>query len=626
MVPELTRPTAGELPDQASPRTWAGVVTLVSKWRSEFEMAGLAIAVGLIAGFGAVAFRGLISVFHNLFFAGQLSLDYNALQHTLPSRWDAFVALVPVVGALGVVYLVRHFAPEAKGHGVPEIIDAVHFKGGRVRPQVAVVKALASAMSIGSGGSIGREGPIIQIGATFGSMLSGWLKLTEWQRLTLLAAGGGAGIAATFNTPIGGVLFASEILLVEISARTLIPVMIATGTASVVGVIYFGDHPSFIIPALTVDPGPMPSIRLVGYVLLGVVLGLMGWLYTKSIYWAEDLFERLPVNDYVRHAIGMAVVGVMMVVLLNTMGHYYIEGVGYSAIQDILYGALTAGWTLALLAVLKLLATGLTLGSGASGGVFSPALFIGAAMGRAFAPLINTVMPSMHLNPVNAAIVGMACMVGASTGAAVTAVVMIFEMTRDFQVVVPLIIAVSAAYLIRRALMVDTIYTFKLTRRGETVPASLQSQLYLGRAALQFIEAPFVIAPADGTLSDLPKGRRRHPTHVILEAEDGSIEGVITAPDLSRARVSATPDTPLAAFAEPVHVLAALDAQILDVIAVLRNTHAGIAIFTENGLPAPARAVKGILTWQDLVDATNLSPPAGSTAGDRSTDSSRAEA
>ena len=332
----------------------ADVVTLVRKWRSEVWMAGLAVGVGLIAGYGAVAFRRLISMFHNLFFAGRLSVAYDALQHTAPSRWGAFVILVPAVGAVGVVYLVRHFAPEAKGHGVPEVIDAIHFTGGRIRPRVAAVKALASSISIGSGGSVGREGPIIQIGSTFGSMLAGWLNLTEWQRLTLIAAGGGGGIAATFNTPIGGVLFAAEILLVEISARTLIPVMIATGTASVIGRIYFGDHPSFIIPALTVDPGSMPDIRLVAYVLLGLALGLVGWLYTRSIYWAEDLFERLPINDYVRHAIGMAVVGVTMLVLSTTMGHYYVEGVGYAAIQDILDGVLTAGWVLVLLAVLKL--------------------------------------------------------------------------------------------------------------------------------------------------------------------------------------------------------------------------------------------------------------------------------
>jgi CIC family chloride channel protein len=583
-------------------------------------MAGLAVGVGLIAGYGAVAFRRLISMFHNLFFAGRLSVAYDALQHTAPSRWGAFVILVPAVGAVGVVYLVRHFAPEAKGHGVPEVIDAIHFTGGRIRPRVAAVKALASSISIGSGGSVGREGPIIQIGSTFGSMLAGWLNLTEWQRLTLIAAGGGGGIAATFNTPIGGVLFAAEILLVEISARTLIPVMIATGTASVIGRIYFGDHPSFIIPALTVDPGSMPDIRLVAYVLLGLALGLVGWLYTRAIYWAEDLFERLPINDYVRHVTGMAVVGVTMLVLSTTMGHYYVEGVGYAAIQDILDGVLTAGWVLVLLAVLKLVSTSLTLGSGASGGVFSPALFIGAAMGGAFATLINTAVPSMHLNPVNAAVVGMACVVGASTGAAVTAVVMIFEMTRDFQVVVPLIIAVSAAYLIRRALMVDTIYTFKLTRRGQRVPSSLQSQLYLARGALEFVHAPFTLAPAGGTLSDLSISRDRRSTHVVLESDDGSVAGVIAAPDLTEVRRRATGDMPLADLAQPRQVVAPVDAQILDVMALLRNGGATIAIFTEDGEPAPARAVKGILTWQNVVDATNLAAPTSRVEERRSTE------
>jgi CIC family chloride channel protein len=587
----------------------AGVVTLVRKWRSEVWMAGLAIGVGLIAGYGAVAFRLLIAMFHNLFFAGRFSVTYDALEHTGPSRWGVFIVLVPVVGALGVVYLVRRFAPEAKGHGVPEVIDAIHFKGGRIRPRVAAVKALASSISIGSGGSIGREGPIIQIGATFGSILAGWLNLAEWQRLALIAAGGGAGIAATFNTPIGGVLFAAEILLVEISARTLIPVMIATGTASVIGRIYFGDHPSFVIPALSVDPGSMPDIRLVAYILLGLVLGLMGWLYTKAIYWAEDLFERLPVNDYVRHVIGMALVGVTMVVLVTTMGHYYVEGVGYAAIQDILDGVLTAGWVLVLLAFLKLASTSLTLGSGASGGVFSPALFIGATMGGALATLINAAVPSMHLNPVNAAVVGMACMVGASTGAAVTAVVMIFEMTRDFQVILPLIIAVSAAYLIRRALMVDTIYTFKLTRRGQTVPASLQSQLYLARGALEFIQMPFSLAPADGTLLDLPTNRVRRPMHVVLESDDGSVAGVIAAPDLAEARRRATTDLPLADLAQPRQAFAPLDAQILDVMALLRHGGATIVIFTDDGEPAPARAVKGILTQQNVVDATNFAAP-----------------
>lgn len=585
-------------------------LSLTHKARSEMLMALLAVVVGVVAGYGAVVFRALISWFHNLFFFGRFSFDYDALAHTAPSRWGPAVILVPMVGAVIVVFLVRHFAPEAKGHGVPEVIDAINFKGGRIRPQVAAIKALASSISIGSGGSVGREGPIIQIGSTFGSMLATWLRLPEWQRLTLIAAGGGAGIAATFNTPIGGVLFAVEILLVEISARTLIPVMIATGTASIIGRLYFGTRPSFNIPALSIDPAAVASSRIITYLLLGVVLSLMGWLYTRSIYWFEDLFDRIPVNDYVRHVLGMAVVGVTMYVLMVTTGRYYVQGVGYATIQDILDGALrSAGWLLLLLlAMLKLLATALTLGSGASGGVFSPALFMGATLGAAFAQAVQAVVPALSIDPVGAAVVGMACMVGSSTGAAVTAVVMIFEMTRDFQTVIPLIIAVAAAYLIRRTLMADTIYTLKLTRRGQRLTGSLQSELYMARKALDFIAAPFLVKPADALVSDLPRKSARRTTHVILVGDDGGVAGVVTAQDLFAAqRSNQHQKTPIRSLAQPGIAIVAADAQVFDVIGALRDQGSKIALLTRDGQLAPACEVEGVLTWQNLVDAMNLS-------------------
>ncbi|MDO8105772.1 chloride channel protein [Isoptericola sp. b441] len=577
------------------------------RMRAEVVTAVLALAVGVVAGLGAVAFRALISLVHNLFFGGRLSLTYDALVHTDPSRWGVGVILVPVVGALAVVVLVKRFAPEAKGHGVPEVIDAIHFKGGRIRPRVAGVKALASSISIGSGGSVGREGPIIQIGATFGSILAQWLKLPEWQRLTLIAAGGGGGIAATFNTPIGGVIFAAEILIVEISARTLIPVLIATGTASVIAGLFFGDQPSFVIPALTIDPPAVSPMSLVGYSLLAILLGLVGWLYTRSIYWAEDLFDRLPVNDYLRHVIGMLVVGVTIYLLMARTGHYWIEGVGYATIQEILQGTLTAAGFMVLLAGLKLLSTSLTLGSGASGGVFSPALFIGATLGAAFATVVDAVAPGMHLNPVNAAVVGMACMVGASTGAAVTAVVMTFEMTRDFQVLIPLIVAVSLAYLVRRSLMSDTIYTLKLSRRGQQLPAALQSSLYLTRRAVDFVHAPFVVKPADATLSDLPLTWGRRNSHIVLAGPDGGVAGVVTAHRIGEARRSQrSPATPLLDLAGTKPTFAPADAQIVDLIGVLRGSGVHLTVLTEDGARAPARAVKGVLTHEDVVEATNM--------------------
>ena len=213
-------------------------------------LALVAVPIGIFGGVGAVIFRSLIAFFHNLFFLGTISTSYNANLHTPPSIWGPFVILVPVIGALGVAFLVKNFAPEAKGHGVPEVMDAVYYHNGVIWPIVAVIKSLASALSIGSGGSIGREGPIIQIGSSFGSTVGQILSLPTWQRVTLIAAGAGAGIAATFNTPVGGVLFAIEIVLHEVSARTLVPLAIATATGTYIGRLFFGSSPSFVIPSL----------------------------------------------------------------------------------------------------------------------------------------------------------------------------------------------------------------------------------------------------------------------------------------------------------------------------------------------------------------------------------------
>ena len=208
----------------------------------------LAIVVGVITGFGAVVFRALIGLIHNIAFLGSFSFDYDASVFTPPSPWGAFIIAVPVVGGLIVTFLITKFAPEARGHGVPEVMDAIYYKDGMIRPVVAVIKSLASALSIGTGAAVGREGPIIQIGSAIGSTLGQIVSMAPWQRITLVAAGAGAGIAATFNTPIGGVMFAIELMMPELSARTFLPVALATGAATFIGRIFFGIHPAFDIP------------------------------------------------------------------------------------------------------------------------------------------------------------------------------------------------------------------------------------------------------------------------------------------------------------------------------------------------------------------------------------------
>src|SRR6202000_1483300 len=226
------------------------------------QLALLALGLGIVTGIGAVLFRDLISLIHNLLFAGHFSLHYDANVFTAPAPWGIFVILVPVLGSIGVTFLVSNFAPEAKGHGVPEVMDAIYHKGGVIRPVVALVKSLASALAIGSGSSVGREGPIIQIGSALGSTLGQIIRMPTGQRITLVAAGAGAGIAATFNTPIGGVMFAIELMLPGVSVNTSLPVAAATGMATFIGRLVFGPQPAFNVPAIDALPLAHPGLAL----------------------------------------------------------------------------------------------------------------------------------------------------------------------------------------------------------------------------------------------------------------------------------------------------------------------------------------------------------------------------
>ncbi len=298
----------------------------------------LALGLGVVTGIGAVLFRGLISLIHNLLFTGHAAVHYDANVFTAPAPWGPLVILVPVLGAVGVTFLVTNFAPEAKGHGVPEVMDAIYYKGGVIRPVVALVKSLASALAIGSGSSVGREGPIIQIGSALGSTLGQFVRMPAGQRIALVAAGAGAGIASTFNTPIGGVMFAIELMLPEISVDTFLPVAIATGTATFVGRWFFGDSPAFRVPpleALPIDSRALLVLLL--FAVLGAITGAAAAGFIRALHLAEDIFDRIKFR-YLRHMLGMLLVGLLMYLLLRTAGQYYVDGVGYATVQAVLDG------------------------------------------------------------------------------------------------------------------------------------------------------------------------------------------------------------------------------------------------------------------------------------------------
>jgi chloride channel protein, CIC family len=376
-------------------------------------------------------------------------------------------------------------------------MDAIYYKEGLIRPVVAVIKSLASACSIGTGAAVGREGPIIQIGAALGSTLGQIVHMAPWQRITLVAAGAGAVIAATFNTPIGGVMFAIELMMPELSARTFLPVALATGAATFIGRIFFGIHPAFPIPnALLASQAPASLDTLLLYALLGALIGLAAAAFIRGLSFAEDTFDRIK-NPYLRNAVGMLIIGVMIYALLVGAGHYFVEGVGYSTIQAILSGGLSMPALLVLLFAAKLAATSVSLGSGASGGIFSPSLFMGATLGGAFGVLVNAVHPVESFGTTTCAIIGMAAMVGGGTGAAMTAVTMIFEMTRDYDLVMPSIVAVALAIGVRRLLSQENIYTVKLVGRGHFVPKALHANMFLVRRARDVMQRDVTIVAAD---------------------------------------------------------------------------------------------------------------------------------
>ena len=491
-------------------------------------LCGLALIVGVMTGCGAVALRALIGFFHNAFYNGTFSIWYDANISEGPSRFGDWVLLSPVIGGLVVVFLVQRFAPEAKGHGVPEVMDAVFYKHGNIRGQVAIIKSLASALSIGSGAAVGREGPIIQIGAALGSAFSQAIQLATSQKITLLVAGAGAGIAATFNTPLGGVLFALEILLPEVSNRTFLPVVVATGAATTIGRILIGPAPAFVVPDLQLTLAQSIGVEdSIAFVLLGILCGVASWAFIRLLVIMEDGFPKLPGNAYTQNILGMAIIGLMMVVLTHAFGRPYIDGVGYGVIQSTLDNQMTSAGLLALLFALKLLATTISLGCGASGGIFSPALYLGATLGGAFALVMGVVFPHAGITAPSAAIVGMAAMVGAGTGGVMTAIVMVFEMTRDYAIIIPVIVAVAIAAGIRHALIDETIYTIKLRHRGHRIPKERHINLYLVKQAQDIMERRFILAKAGTSLKDTISAEDTDDLRAIIVEREGRIVGLI---------------------------------------------------------------------------------------------------
>jgi chloride channel protein, CIC family len=423
----------------------------------------LALLVGAGAGLGAVAFRYLVYFFtwlatgHSQF--GQAG--YVGSSH-LPWLGLGFFVVIPAIGGLLYGPLIYKWAREARGHGVPEVMIAVADNGGRIRWQVSVVKALASALTIGSGGSVGREGPIVQIGSAFASSVGQWVKMPENRLRIMVACGAAGGISATFNAPITGVFFGVEIILREFAVDALFTVMLSAMIADAVAIPFLGDKPFLSgFPAGITLPHPRDYLLVA---VLAVIAALMGLAFKNVLYqieeWCDALWKGRP--EWARPA----VLGVVFGLLLLALPQMY--GVGY----PVMFNATAGGyaiWFLVVLAFGKILATSLSIGIGGSGGIFAPSLFIGVTLGMAYGDIVNHLFGAGAGQPALYAVVAMGAVFTSAARAPLTSLASVLEMTGDFSLTLPVMLAVALATTVSRALSYGTIYTAKLLRRGTDI-------------------------------------------------------------------------------------------------------------------------------------------------------------
>ncbi|RLE01746.1 MAG: chloride channel protein, partial [Bacteroidetes bacterium] len=410
----------------------------------------LGIIVGVVGGYGAVGFRYLINFIQSIAYGSSAEL-LDVIQ-SIP--WYVRIA-IPAIGGLIVGPIVYFFAREAKGHGVPEVMYAVALKQGIIRKRIVFIKALVSAICIGTGGSVGREGPIVQVGSAVGSAMGQLFNVSANRIRTMVGCGAAAGIAATFNAPMAGSIFALEIILGEFEIASFSPIVISAVAATAISRHYLGDIPAFILPEYILHS----SLEFPLYAILGILCALVAVGFTLFLYRAEDAWDSIKFPEYLKAVIG----GLMM----GTMGLIFpqILGVGYGAIDLALMMKLS-WWFMALLVLCKILATSITIGSGGSGGIFAPSLFMGAMAGGTFGAVVHYFFPSVAVSPGAYAVVGMGAVVAATTHGPLQAILIIFEMTGNYKVILPLMITCIISCLIARRLCGESIYTFKLIRRG----------------------------------------------------------------------------------------------------------------------------------------------------------------
>jgi CIC family chloride channel protein len=490
-----------------------------TRWRFDQHvyLSLLAILIGILGGYGAVLFRFVIKAAQYGFY--QNTREFLTFAHTLPFYLKIGL---PALGGLIVGPIIYFGAHEAKGHGVPEVMEAVALRGGRIRSRVALIKILASGISIGSGSSVGREGPIVQIGSSIGSTLARVLKVPRDREKTMVGCGAAAGIAATFNAPFAGVLFAIEVLLGDFGLSTFSPVVLSSVTATTISRHYFGNFPAFIIP-----PYKVVSLwEFLLYPVLGVAAGVIALLFIISLYKSEDLFNALKIPDYLKPALG----GLLLGLLLCKWPHVF--GVGYGAVNLSLKSQLPMLLLFSLIFV-KILATSITLGSGASGGIFAPSLFIGAMTGGFFGYGVHELFPLFTASSGAYALVGMGAIVAGTTHAPITAILIIFELTGDYGIILPLMLSCILSTIVTTSLKDGSIYTIKLLRRGIDISEGWEQNILRTICVREIMSNQVVTIPESMHLVDVINTLKiNNVSYLHMVNQNEELTGIISFRDI----------------------------------------------------------------------------------------------
>jgi H+/Cl- antiporter ClcA len=491
-------------------------------------ISALAAAIGLMAGGVAYVLYRLIGLFTNIFFFHRWDDQFTSARLNHLGPW---VIVTPVIGGLIVGLMAKYGSSKIKGHGIPEAMEAVLINRSRIQPRVAILKPISAAIAIGTGGPFGAEGPIIQTGGALGSLVGQILHTTASERKVLLACGAAAGMSATFNTPIAGVILAIELLLFEFKSRSFIPLVIASTLATAVHMQLLGAGPMFTVAHMDFNiPRALPF-----YLLLGVLCGLGAVAFSKLLYWVEDQFDKLPVDELWWPAIGALGLGVI--------GYFVprVLGVGYDTISDILNGQLALK-LLVVVMLAKSVALVISLGSGTSGGLLAPMFMSSAAMGGAFALVADRFWPAANLSPAAFALVAMGAVFGAASRATFSFIIFAFEITRDYNAVLPLMLVSVLADGIAMWLMPkSSIMTEKLARRGLRIHQDYEADVLHQLSVGEMMDKNAPVVPAGTRVSELAdRIARRDPAvgrheGLFLVDGDGKLKGIITRGDILRA-------------------------------------------------------------------------------------------